>query len=168
MVKNDFKLNLLFLGLAFIMTACSVNERSVVQKKSPNTGNSSSIRKNIERFAKQQVGVKYKYGGKSPKGFDCSGFTQYVFKEFNVEVSPSSALQAKQGKRVNLKWAKKGDLLFFGKGGKVSHVALILNNKRDGIEVIHSTSSRGVIVENVSKSSYWKKRMLFARSILKN
>ena len=150
------------------MTACSVNNRAVTQGTSSKTGNSSYLRKNIERFAKQQMGVKYKYGGKSPKGFDCSGFTQYVFKEFDVEVAPSSTLQSKQGQRVNLKWAKKGDLLFFGKGGKVSHVALILNNKKGGIEVIHSTSSRGVIVENVSKSTYWKKRMLFARSILEN
>jgi len=153
---------MLFVALAFFVTACSVNQQSVT-RKSPSNNN---IRKNIEQFAKKQVGVKYKYGGKNPKGFDCSGFTSYVYNKFDIAVSPSSKLQSRQGKSVNLKWAKKGDLLFFGRGGKVSHVALILENKRDGIHVIHSTSSRGVIIENVSKSSYWKKRMMFARNIL--
>lgn len=165
MVKNDAKLNMLFMFLAFMVTACSVN-KSTVQRKSPNSKNRSHLRKDIEYYAKKQIGVKYKYGGKNPKGFDCSGFTQYVFDKFAIAVAPSSKLQAKQGKTVNIKWAKKGDLLFFGRGGKVSHVALIIENNRDGITVVHSTSSRGVIMENVTKSTYWKKRIMFARNIL--
>lgn len=167
MIKNDLKVNMLFAVLLFFVTACSVNQPSVQQKKSPGTTNNvSHLRKDVERYAKKQVGVKYRYGGKSPSGFDCSGFTKFVFKKFNINVSASSRLQAKDGRSVNLKWAKKGDLLFFGNSGKISHVALILENNRDGIKVIHSTSSRGVIVENVSKSSYWKRRIMFARNVI--
>ena len=166
MIKNDLKLNMLFIVLAFFVTACSVNNRSV-QKKSPSrTSNTNYLRNKIENFAKKQIGVKYKYAGKNPRGFDCSGFTSYVFREFDVQLSASSKLQSKQGKRVNLKWVKKGDLLFFGSGGKISHVALVVDNQKAGIYVIHSTSSRGVIVENVSRSTYWKKRMMFARNVL--
>jgi cell wall-associated NlpC family hydrolase len=165
MTKNDLKLNMLFVVLAIFTTSCGVNNRSV-QKSSPDNNNSSYLRNSIEDFAMKQVGVKYKYAGKTPKGFDCSGFTSYVFREFDVDLSPSSKLQAKQGKSVNLKWVKKGDLIFFGSGGKISHVALVVDNKNAGIYVIHSTSSRGVIVENVSKSTYWKKRIMFARNVL--
>ncbi len=165
MIKNDFKLIMLFAVLAFFVSSCSVNKQNV-QRKSPLSSNESHLRKDLERYAKKQIGVKYKYGGSSPKGFDCSGFTSYVFDKANVAVSRSSKLQAKDGKSVNIKWAKKGDLLFFGRGGTISHVALILENTKDGIKVIHSTSSKGVIVENVSKSSYWKKRIMFARNIL--
>ena len=165
MIKNDLKLNMLFAILVFFITSCSVN-RPNVQRKSPNISDSSYVRKNIGDVAKQYVGVKYRYGGKSPKGFDCSGFTKYVFNEFNIELSPSSSLQARQGKKVNLKWAKPGDLLFFGRGGKITHVALILKNSKKGIEVIHSTSSKGVMTQNVTASNYWKRRMLFARNVL--
>jgi cell wall-associated NlpC family hydrolase len=167
MIKNDLKLNMLFAVLAIFVTSCSVNNRSV-QQKSPDVNNTSYLRNQIEDYAKKQIGVKYKYAGKNPRGFDCSGFTSYVFQEFDVALSASSKLQAKQGKSVNLKWVKKGDLLFFGTSGKISHVALVVDNKDAGIYVIHSTSSRGVIVENVSKSTYWKKRIMFAKNVIGN
>lgn len=165
MIKNAFKFQMLFAALAFFVTSCSSNQ-SAIQRKSPTARNSSHLRKDIEREAKKHFGVRYRYGGKTPKGFDCSGFTHYVYDQFNIQLSPSSRLQARQGKKINLKWAKKGDLLFFGSGGKINHVGLITANKKEGIYVVHSTSSRGVIEENVSKSSYWKRRIMFARSIL--
>ncbi len=167
MIKNDLKFNLLFVFLAFLVASCSVNKRDVI-RKSPTASSKNKVRKGIVAHAKKQIGVKYVYGGKTPKGFDCSGFTRYVFKKEGVELSGSSKIQAKQGKSVNIKWAKKGDLLFFGEGGKISHVSLIVENNKEGIQVIHSTSSRGVIRENISKSSYWKKKMLFARNIVGN
>ncbi len=167
MIKNDLKVNMLFAVLLFFTTACSVNQSTVQQAKSPGKVEGiSHIRKNVEQYAKKQLGAKYKYGGKTPKGFDCSGFTGYVFKAFDIRLSASSRLQARDGRSVNLKWAKKGDLLFFGNSGKINHVALILDNNREGIEVIHSTSSRGVVVENVSKSPYWKRRIMFARNVI--
>lgn len=165
MIKNDLKLNMLFAVLAFFITSCSVN-RSTVQRKSPNISNSSYVRNNIADIAKQYVGVKYKYGGKSPKGFDCSGFTSYVFNKFDIEISPGSKYQAKTGREIPLKRVKAGDLIFFGKGRKVTHVALVTNNTREGIEVVHSTSSKGIMVQNITKSSYWKPKILFARDVI--
>ena len=164
MIKNDFKLNMLF-ALTFLVASCSVKS-SQRTAKSPGSRDSNQIRKDIGHFAKKHLGTKYKYGGTSPKGFDCSGFTSYIFDHFNIGLSRASHQQARQGKTVNMKWAKKGDLLFFGRGGKITHVALVLENGREGIKVIHSTTSRGVVIDNVSNSSYWKKRMLFARNVL--
>jgi cell wall-associated NlpC family hydrolase len=165
MIKNAIKIQMLFALMAFFVTSCSRNQSSI-QRKSPTAHNSSHVRKNVTQEAKRQIGVKYKYGGKTPSGFDCSGFTRYVYDKVNIALSPSSTLQARQGKKVNLKWAKKGDLLFFGSGGRINHVALITANEKDGIYVVHSTSSRGVIEENVSRSSYWNRRIMFARTVL--
>lgn len=125
------------------------------------------LRKRIVDKAQQYVGSSYKYAGTSPNsGFDCSGFTKFVFKEFNVEVSPASAEQSKQGYRIPVDRVKPADLLFFGDASRIQHVAMVVERTKDGIICIHSTTSRGVIVENVSASSYWKPKILFARDVL--
>ena len=129
-------------------------------------GKISTLRKRIPQTAKKYKGVRYKYAGKNPKGFDCSGFTSYVYKKHNIQISPSSRSQAKTGKKIALRKAQAGDLAFFGTSGKVSHVALVVSNDRNGLVVIHSTSSKGVMVQNISKSSYWKPRLLFIRDVL--
>ena len=83
-----------------------------------------------------------------------------------MPISRTSNTQAKEGRKISLRSAKPGDLIFFGKGRKVSHVALVTQNTKSGVFVIHSTSSRGVIEENVSNSSYWKSRLLFVRDVI--
>lgn len=163
---------MLFIGIIFLMTSCDAF-------KYANSGSSSSSNTNIKdseriqrnkitTYSKNYVGVKYKYAGKDPKGFDCSGFTSYVMGKHNVAISSSSKAQATQGKAISVNKVKPGDLIFFGKtGGKnVSHVALVVANEADGIYVIHSTTSKGVMVQNISKSSYWKPKILFARDVL--
>ena len=81
-------------------------------------------------------------------------------------MSGSSQVQGTTGKKIALNKAQKGDLLFFGKRGKINHVALIVANSSKGVEVIHSTSSKGVMVQNVSKSEYWEPRIMFARDVI--
>ncbi len=126
------------------------------------------FRSEVVDFADQFQGIKYKYAGKSPKtGFDCSGFTSYVMKHFNIELSPSSKMQEKQGKKIRVSDVKPGDLIFYRRSsmGKVFHVSLVVSNKRDGITVIHSVS-RGVVKENISTSSYWKPKISSARDVI--
>ena len=126
------------------------------------------LRLEITEFARQQVGAKYKYGGRNPKGFDCSGFTHYVMARYDVALPTNSGMQSSEGKRIDVDRAKPGDLIFFkrSKLGKVFHVALIVSNNSEGIKVVHSTSSRGVIMENVSKSSYWAPKIWATRTVL--
>jgi cell wall-associated NlpC family hydrolase len=57
-------------------------------------------------------------------------------------------------------------LIFFGKNGKVSHVAMVVSNTYEGISVVHSTTSKGVMVQNITKSTYWKPKILFARDVI--
>jgi len=117
--------------------------------------------------AKKLINMPYVYSGSSPKGFDCSGFTKYIFgKVAQVKLDHSSQAQSKTGKKVNLPKARAGDLIFFKKGKRINHVAIVEKVGRNELWVIHSTSSRGVIRENVLKSPYWKTKIAYCRSVL--
>lgn len=111
-------------------------------------------------IARSLEGIPYKYGGTTQRGFDCSGFTSYVYQKNNATIPRTSGEQERYAQSVRIKDLKTGDLVFFrpNKVGKVFHVALVVDNHRDGVIVIHSTSSRGVVEENITKSSYWSKK----------
>jgi len=161
------------MGLVFLLSSCSTSRKTSSRSNgagkassSRTTTKSGKLRNSIATYAGRFTGTKYQYGGGTPKGFDCSGLTHYVFDEFNIELPRGSYNQAKIGKRISLNKTKPGDLVFFGKRGKVNHVALVVKNSSAGVEVIHSTSSRGVMKQNISKSTYWKPRILFARDVM--
>jgi cell wall-associated NlpC family hydrolase len=150
------------------LSACSALKSS---SKSGNTSSNSAsmkMRQEITDYARKFVGTTYKYAGQSPStGFDCSGFTSYVLKGFGVSLSPASAVQSTTGRRVSLDQVQAGDLLFFGESEKkIQHVALVVKRDKSGITCVHSTTSRGVMVENVSVSTYWKPKILFGRDVL--
>lgn len=126
------------------------------------------LRLSVVASAERFIGLKYKWGGKSPKsGFDCSGFTSYVMQENGVNVQGASQHQSKLGKKVSKSKVAPGDLIFFGKGSKVSHVAIVKANTGDSLEVIHATSGSGVRIDDINNSSYWNKRYLYARQVIR-
>lgn len=160
----------LFVSLSFYMARCSSFQKVEQTRTETRVSNSSEARKrqDIARYAKKYIGSKYKYAGRSPKGFDCSGFTYYVMKNFGVNLITVSAEQEKQGKMVPVSRAQPGDLLFFRKTkkGRVFHVAMVVSNDSKGTYVVHSTSSRGVVVDNITTNSYWKTKIVTARDVL--
>ncbi len=117
--------------------------------------------------AKEYVGLKYRYNGTTPKGFDCSGFTSFLYDtQLGIYLDHSSSGQSKFGKRVPLADAKAGDLLFFGVNGRIHHVGMVYSNEDDKLMMIHSSTSRGIIIENVWTSAYWRKRLMFVRDVI--
>jgi cell wall-associated NlpC family hydrolase len=125
------------------------------------------FRSDITGYAQNFLGVRYRHGGRSSKtGFDCSGFTSFVLDEFSVKVSSSSTTQSGQGLKVSLSDVLPGDLVFFGRRGHIQHVAMVVEKTVEGIFCVHSTCSRGIIVENISTSKYWKPKILFARDVI--
>lgn len=82
----------------------------------------------IVNEAKKYLGIKYVYGGSTPKGFDCSGLVKYVFAKNGISVSRTSAAQSKQGVTVSKSNLQPGDLLFFAKNGRVHHVGIYAGN----------------------------------------
>jgi NlpC/P60 family len=127
------------------------------------------LREWITGYAQNFTGIHYHYAGRSPRtGFDCSGFTSYIMKEYDIKVSSSSSTQSTQGAKISLDEVLPGDLVFFGskKSGRIQHVAMVVECSAEGIICVHSTCSRGVVVENISTSKYWKPKILFARDVI--
>ncbi|MCC7466684.1 MAG: C40 family peptidase [Saprospiraceae bacterium] len=125
------------------------------------------FRSEIIGYAQNFLGLRYRSAGHSPKtGFDCSGFTNFILDEFGVKVSTSSSTQSRQGIKVPLSDVLPGDLIFFGSRGRIQHVAMVIEKTAEGIFCVHSTCTRGIVVENISTSKYWKPRILFARDVI--
>lgn len=124
----------------------------------------ASIIENAESF----LGTPYKFGGTAPGGFDCSGLVCTAFKEEGVLLPRRSADQGKEGKPVDVRDIRPGDLLFFSTGkiaGVVTHVGLVSEIGADGdIIFIHSSTSKGVIKSSLNEK-YWVNAFLFARRI---
>lgn len=144
-------------------------EDSVVVKDSIKVFSNSEFIDDIITYSKKFLGTPYKYAGTSPIGFDCSGFIYYVFGNFGLRITRTSYSMAEFGETVMLSKVRPGDLLFF-KGRNlnsrnVAHVALVIENNSDGIKMIHSSSSRGVVIDNFSKSKYFIPRFLKAKRL---
>ncbi|MCH2046716.1 MAG: C40 family peptidase [Saprospiraceae bacterium] len=167
-MKKILKHSLLYLSLVLLLIQCKSAER--VSSTAPKTSAETKLRSSIIQEAEKHKGIKYKYAGKDPKGFDCSGFTYYVCSKFDIKLSGSSSMQSKQGNEIPIAKAKPGDLLFFGRNGragKIQHVGLVYKNSSDGLYMIHSSSKRGIVIDNVTTSKYWKPKLLFAKEIIR-
>lgn len=167
--------NLLFFVLLSVAAPhCKLLESSTKTPNSTPKGSSSTkestLRKNIVDYAVQYKGYKYTYAGKSPKsGFDCSGFTSYVMSNFDITLSPSSREQAKQGKSKPVADAEPGDLIFFRRSASepIFHVALVISHSGQSLKVVHSTTSRGVVIDDIMASTYWKPYIDSAREVVR-
>lgn len=127
------------------------------------------LRKDIVTFAQTQVGENYLYAGKTPEtGFDCSGFTSYVMSKYGIKISSSSRDQALQGKSIDVTKVKPGDLIFYRRSASepIFHVSLVVSNDGKDVKVVHSTTSRGVIIDNVTASKYWRPYIDSARDVV--
>jgi cell wall-associated NlpC family hydrolase len=116
-------------------------------------------RDEIVSTAEELLGVEYKNGGASPSGFDCSGFTRYVYEKNGYKIPRNAASQYYSGRRVSLKFAKPGDLVFFAiSGPRVSHVGIYAGN----YSFIHSASLGKTVMNSSMKTGYWEKRYVGA------
>lgn len=114
-------------------------------------GNRPDVRK-LLTTAKSFLGQPYVYGAAGPYGFDCSGFTLYVFKKVGINLPHLASAQAKYGTRVDKSELKPGDLLFFGYHGSstIEHVGIYVGNGN----FIHASSHKGVVITPLSSSYY--------------
>lgn len=113
-------------------------------------------------------GTRYKYGGTTKKGMDCSGLLYVSFGEHDVQLPRVSYRMAQKGKKVKIKNVEKGDLLFFKtskRGKKINHVGMVVSIKNDEIKFIHASSSRGVTVSSL-REGFWNSAFVKATRVL--
>lgn len=107
--------------------------------------------------ANEYTGVRYRFGGTSKNGIDCSGLVTSAFKEFNISLPRSSRDMATVGDKVSKSDAQKGDLIFFKtRGSRISHVGIVTEVLDDEIKFIHSSTSKGVIISSTKEAYYHK------------
>jgi cell wall-associated NlpC family hydrolase len=101
--------------------------------------------------ARQMIGVPYKWGGSTPKGFDCSGLVQYSYKKAGLRAPRTSKAQYSASARLRLKDAREGDLVFFNFDRGISHVGIYLGDGR----FVHAPSSgKRVEVSSLTQPPY--------------
>ncbi len=140
-----------------LLSSCAVGNK-VVDSSSSNSKFRAS-RDRVVNTARKELGDPYKYAANGPETWDCSGLTQHSYGKAGINIARSSNDISKMAGAIKLKQAKKGDLIFFKKDGRVFHVSIITENSEDHLWVVHSTTSRGVIEEDVLKSPYWEKKI---------
>ena len=147
---------LLVIALATLLFAIGpIFEATQVSAATPNE---------VVTQAKKYQGVKYVYGGTTTSGFDCSGFTSYVFKSLGINLKRTAAAQYTQGTAVSKSNLTAGDLVFFaGTGGKgrISHVGIYIGSN----QMISATSSGGVRIDNMNTNPYWGPRYAGAKRL---
>jgi cell wall-associated NlpC family hydrolase len=119
--------------------------------------------------AMQFLGVRYRGGGTSPAGMDCSGMVTAVYNLFDMSIPRSSRDMATVGEKIDSASVKKGDLIFFKTNGRrvINHVGMVVEIIGDEIKFIHSSTSQGVIISS-TKESYYKKTFAQINRVLSN
>ncbi|GAA4833449.1 hypothetical protein GCM10023310_08550 [Paenibacillus vulneris] len=116
----------------------------------------------LSQAVNEELGAPYKWAGTTAKGFDCSGYTSFVFAKFDIDLPHTSKGQAAIGTTVSQDELRPGDLVFYNTDGKgISHVGIYVG---DG-KFYHSATNKGVTVTKLS-DSYYAKRFVTAKRIL--
>ena len=118
----------------------------------------------ILNFAYQFRGVPYRHGAASPRAFDCSGFTSYVFKRFGISLDRRSGAQINDGRRVSRSELQPGDLVFFNGRAvnrRIGHVGIVteVDGNGSGFKFIHAAVHTGITVSHSSESYYSRRYM---------
>ena len=153
--------------VAVVAASCGAGRQSVSQKRITK----NSLQEQLIGYSKKYMGKPYRYAGRGPHSFDCSGFTSFVFKEFGFNLASSSAAQDQQFPAIEEKSSlKKGDLVFFegrARNGMVGHVGIVTEVSSHGsFRFIHASTSYGVIVSS-STEPYYAARYLRGGRVLK-
>lgn len=172
---------ILFLIVIFSLTACKSKKKVITKKSkssktvkatksdnSSSTINYSTAAKKVVDNAKEFDGVRYKYGGTTKKGMDCSGLVYKAFKQENISLPRTTTGLSKTGNWIDLKKVQKGDLLFFAtkkNSRTINHVGIVTDSRVGNVEFIHTSTSKGVIISNLAER-YWYFAFVQARRVL--
>ena len=124
---------------------------------------------NVIDYARKHLTIRYRSGGATTHGFDCSGFTRFCFNKFGVSLPHSSAAQGNVGQAVDKDDAQPGDLILFkghsASGSRIGHVGLITEVGGKRIKFIHSAWSGGVRYDYLN-ADYYRHRFMGVRRVV--
>ncbi len=171
----NIMLKKIILSLSFFVAVCTCNAQEtpfLAETHQPESTDSEclSLTDEIQVFARQLLGTRYRYGGKATHGFDCSGLVNYVFGYFGIQVAHASRDLYRLGNKMSIEEAKPGDLIFFRTSSRrkgVSHVGIVLEPDEHGLRFIHSATSKGVIISYL-KEKYYNLRFVGIRRVIDN
>lgn len=116
----------------------------------------------MDKVIDSAMGTTYKSGGTTLDGFDCSGFTRYVFDKLGIDLARQSSSQYEMGDSVSRMEMRPGDLVFFNTTGRgISHVGIFVGSGK----FAHSSSSKGVTISSLNEN-YWANRYVGAKRIM--
>ncbi len=158
---------------AYIIAACSIMLVAAIGISHPEKLKSSHTTltegpphksDSIILIALRYQGVPYKLGGKNEQGFDCSGFTRYVYRQVGILLNASAQTQYSQGVPINTNELRKGDLVFFKTGSRINHVGIVVEGENGQINFIHAASN-GVRIDDLSQH-YYQQRFVGAKRLI--
>lgn len=142
-------------------TTDTLNHDTIIKTSEPISHSKITKVDSLIQFAYSFLGNRYRRGGTSNKGFDCSGYTMTVFKQFNIRLPHTSAGQGLVGIEVRKEQINKGDLIFFRgrnmRSKRIGHVGIVISEKGDPVRFIHSSTTEGVRIDRLD-FEYYKKR----------
>ena len=122
----------------------------------------AGVPRSLEALARAQMGRGYAYGGTTPAGFDCSGFTSWAYGKAGVAIPRTSGQQYQAGRQVAAGALHSGDLVFFNQDGHIGHVGIYLS----GGMFIHSSRGSGQVGVDSLSAPYWSKNFAGGRRVL--
>ncbi|WP_282030587.1 C40 family peptidase [Winogradskyella eximia] len=160
--------------LIFLATSCkskksySSRKSSTPSVKVNTTAKPTAEAETIVKYAKTFDGTRYKYGGTTKKGMDCSGLIYTSYKKHNVNLPRTTSGLQGTGDWIDVKEVNVGDLVFFAtkkNSRKVNHVGIVTNVRTGNVEFIHASSSKGVMISSLAEK-YWYFSFVQARRVL--
>lgn len=170
-MKKIILLVLLCISFGNCKSSKSITTKKPKTSKVSTKKTSSSPTKTIAsiiNYAQTFEGTRYKYGGTTKRGMDCSGLVFTAFQKENINLPRTTADLKHAGEWIDVKDVQEGDLLFFAtkkNSRKVNHVGIVTKSRPGYVEFIHSTTSKGVITSNLSER-YWYLAYVQARRVI--
>jgi len=163
-----------YLLLVVIASSCKSKTNYSSKKRQTHTVKVNTTAKpteeatSIVKTAKKFNGTRYKYGGTTKRGMDCSGLVYTSFKNHNISLPRTTRDLSSYGNWIDIKEVNVGDLVFFAtkkNSRKVNHVGIVTSVRAGHVEFIHASTSRGVIISSLAEK-YWYFAFVQARRVL--